>query len=274
MLDTYGRIVRSASPQNPTLIRIQVTQSAAVGFTQSLRKTKMKLRLRLLESWTQMESKLLQEMHVLNFEKCDFAKLPLQNGTLTRAEPRKGALTVVAAFVHHSRVFYIDQNKDSSNILSDNGRFFTKLPQFFDQDAGFWQRGGFISYEDTLLFVPEPRRTHERFYRSVPLLSSEDIFHTYEFIFYELQENYFELLRSMDEYERINYFIKSVVMYHSELLAISAFGAEYYNGKDWEPYRMNGLLGKLHIDAHLMVWLKVVNIKLAADRELQKLYFG
>ena len=245
-LDTYGRRILSASPKSPTFIRIHTD------------KTEMKLRIRVLESLSKREPELLQEMHILKFSGCNYARLPMINGTLTSARPGRGTMSLVSAFVHQSRVFYINRDRESTMILSDSGKFFRTFPSFMmaNWEAGRFGRfeGGFISYDETLFFLPEPRRVNQRFYRSLAMLTSDDVFLTYEIMFYELQDDHFVLLMDyMDIDDRMQYMIKSVVMFNNEVLVITGFGADFYNGQRWEKFEMNGLPGRVHENVHPMV---------------------
>ena len=244
-LDTYGRMILSASPQSPTFIRIYTDDP------------QMKLRIRVLESLTQKDPELLQEIHILKFSgACNLARLPIVNGTLTPARPGRGAIDLVAAFVHQSRVFYVNKDRKSDMILSENFKFFTTLPSFLE---GFWNEGGFTSYDETLFFVPAPRRLHERFYRSLALFTTQNIFHTYEIMLYELQEHHFELLMSHFNYrDRMHYIKKSVMMFNNEVLVITGFEQQYYNGQIWEKFVMNGLPGTVHINFHPMGRVKPI----------------
>ena len=251
-LDTNGRRILSASPQNPTFIRIHTD------------KTKMELRIRVLESLTKREPKLLQEMHILKFGFCNYARLPIvRGGTLTGARPGRGTMFLVSAFVHQSRVFYINKDRESTMILSESGKFFRTLPSFLMKNwdagsaAGSTTAGGFISYDETLFFLPEPSRLNQRFYRSLAMLTSDDVFLTYEIMFYELQDDHFALLMNyMDYNDRMQYMIKSVVMFNNEVLVITGYEADFYNGQRWEKFEMNGLPGRVHQNVHPMVWVR------------------
>ena len=136
-----SREIISASPKKAALIQIHTDSP-------------LKLRIRLLESLPTAEPKLSNEMHIIAHSQCGDWKLSLSpKGNLTSQTNGKSLIEVANAFVHQSRVFYINKYFGNHEILSDNGKFLTSLPASFGHPAlPFWQLGDYISYNDVLIF--------------------------------------------------------------------------------------------------------------------------
>ena len=139
-----NRTIRSASPEKPFVIKIHTDST-------------MMLKIRLLETLPPTEPKLLQEMHIYpdvwsRKVECGNLRLSLTtNGTLIRPMNVDKLIIVVAAFVHRSRVFFINRYFEKFfEILSDDGKFFTTLANYFS-DHFDWSVGDYISYDDILV---------------------------------------------------------------------------------------------------------------------------
>ena len=278
-IDTRGRHIISASPQNATLIQIHTDSN-------------MKLRIRLLERLPNAAPKLLSEMKIIKPEdnnqvysdnlkqnediKCGYSMLSLENGTLTNAiignDGQHDGLYRQKVFLHQSRLFFIIRNdKGDPRVITDGGKFYTSLPSYFFEDTNFWFYGGFLSYGSKLLYVPRPNRIHRRFHPYLPVLLSEDFFRSYEVILYQLTEDEFNSLHKYEYYRDAitNYVIKTVSIFENEVLVINSQETWYYDqrsakirgshetaapGHGWQKFEMNwdGLPGILHgrLDIH------------------------
>ena len=235
-----SREIISASPKKAALIQIHTDSP-------------LKLRIRLLESLPTAEPKLSNEMHIIAHSQCGDWKLSLSpKGNLTSQTNGKSLIEVANAFVHQSRVFYINKYFGNHEILSDNGKFLTSLPASFGHPAlPFWQLGDYISYNDVLLFIPS---------RSIALLISEDFFREYEIIpivSKALLSDIATLDGTTLDFYYSNFAIlnaKSISMFQDELLAITEWGDQFYNGDDWEDFEMDwGGLNRSLYDINLMV---------------------
>ena len=163
-IDTSSRMIESASPEKPVLIKI---------YTDS----EMNLRIRLLETPPKAKPKLFNEtMHISRYICGSLGLYLTLNHTLTR-QTNNDTITVADAFIHQSRVFYINSYFDSLfEIFSDDGKFFTSLPPYFTHHFK-WHQGEFISNDTKLVFVPY--NLYEPFNA---VLISEDFFRYSEII--------------------------------------------------------------------------------------------
>ena len=102
-IDPSGREIQFASTEKPALIQIHTD-------------TPMKLRIRLLESPPKREQKLSPKMYISGSDASDWGLSPTQNGTLTRQTNGNNSIALSHAFVHQSRVFYINQASDLDKL--------------------------------------------------------------------------------------------------------------------------------------------------------------
>ena len=147
------------------------------------------------------------------------------NGTLTR-QTNDNYMTLVNAFVHQSRIFYIN---NLFEIISDNGKFLTSLPNYFSKHF-FWDLGDFISYDNFLLFVPLGEHLMLKPFDAV--LISEDFFREYEIIRIFRAGSYFDIIDDALDQD------KSVLMFQNELLAVKGFETKFYNDESWKDFEM------------------------------------
>ena len=118
-------MIKSASPEKPVLIRIHTENSS------------MKLRIRLLETPPKANN-LLEKIYISGYI-CGHLDLFLsENGDLIGQTINDDVFYIVNVFIHQSRVFYITEDKMTEysrteffDVLSDDGKFFTSLPQYF-----------------------------------------------------------------------------------------------------------------------------------------------
>ena len=161
-----------------------------------------------------------------------------ENGTLIRQTSDDNVIYIVNAFIHQSRAFYISDDRRAEyskteffDVLSDEGKFFTSLPQYFRHRFEV-KDGDFLSYDDKLLYVP--LRVTD--IASFVLLISEDFFRTYEIIPGDgYLANYSSncIYRNCEESRK-----KSVLIFQNEVVAITEWGAQFYDGKTWEEFEM------------------------------------
>ena len=239
-MDTNDRVINSASAESPALFQIH-TDSA------------LKLRIRLLEIPPKTEPKLMEELYIFNFPHYCEGLPPisiLQNGTLGRDKDftscARPCSVIVSTFVHQSRIFYIKTDfKESYEIFTDSGKFFTSLPKFitfnFDLNAGH-----VISYDNKLLFIPK-----EYFTFSYGLLMTVDFFRSYEII--PGNEHLNNPSSTLLDIWRVN----SVTMFENEVLVITEYGTQFYNGQAWENFEIDWgdleVFGRFHVYFHPMV---------------------
>ena len=203
----------------------------------------MTLRIRLLEYPPKSDAK-LNTIQISGYA-CGHWKLSIaSDGTLTRHSKDDRYITVVNAFVHQSRVFYVNQyyGNDYYEILLEDGLFFTALSGALSEYFS-WSWGDFISYDDTLLFIPV---TNKQPFNA--LLTSEDFFREYKIIPGNSH------LSKYDKWNQSNR-MKSILMFQNELLAITQWGSQFYDGKTWRDFQMkwDGLVGSLHENIEVMV---------------------
>ena len=219
-IDTSGRMMKSASPDNPALIRIHTENSS------------MKLRIRLLETPPKANN-LLKKIYISTY-RCGHRDLFIsENGTLLHQTSDdaflRDVIYIVNVFIHQSRVFYISREKTKEHfdkvffdVLTDGGKFFTSLPQFFRDLKLFVTGADFLSYDEKLLFVSADPAI---------LVISEDFFRGYEII---PANGYLSKYDGNDLYLGM----KTVLIFQKEVVAITNWGAQFYDGQKWEEFEM------------------------------------
>ena len=100
-IDPTGRVIKFASAEKPALIQIHTD-------------TFMNLRIRLLESPPKSDPKLSPKMLISGSR--DWGMCLSQNGTLIRRTDTN-SFSAMDAFVHQSRVFYVNQASDLDYVV-------------------------------------------------------------------------------------------------------------------------------------------------------------
>ena len=210
-------MIKSASPEKPVLIRIHIENSS------------MKLRIRLLEI-PRKANNLLKKIYISGYYNCGHRDLSLsENRTLIRQTSDDHVNYIIKVFIHQSRVFYISEKDAESStsefyyVLTDNGKFFTSLPQYFRER--FDMHGvNFLSYDKKLLFVP----SRVRGLSSLVLFISEDFFRGYEII---PVSGYLSKYTSNYAPSKYNYNYDSltneILIFQEDVVAITNLGAQF-----------------------------------------------
>ena len=242
-IDTSSRMIKSASSRKAAIILIHTDST-------------MKLRIRLLENPPD-EPKHFHERHITAQLSCGVSKLSLgPNGTLTPLRKDDNTITVVKAFLHQSRVFYINEySRSFHEILSDDGKFFTSLPDYFRKYFS-WDSSDFISYDKKLLMVPH---NHKLPFNA--MLISEDFFREYDIIpgnEHLTSNQAFQDSLLHDAFSRM----KSILTFNNELLAITKWGTQFYDDQIWKDFEIEwaGLTANLDL-LHFKIQLMVVHTK-------------
>ena len=116
-------------------------------------------------------------------------------------------------------------------VLTDDGKFFTSLPQYF-RYRFYVNSADFLSYDDKLLFVPWSVMGIS----SIVLLISEDFFRSYEIIPGNGYLSKYSSNTGYPNYAELR--VKSVNIFQKEVVAITEWGAQFYDGQTWKEFEM------------------------------------